>query len=175
MKKKFTETTKLKVIRQEVEKVCERNIRTKSRKREIVYARVLYYRLCKDLTTHSLSEIGSALKKDHATVLHGLKNYEQMILMKDKFYLEAYTKIYDKLKLNYYINHHNDLDLKTKYYKYLHQNIDLKNKKKAIVVYTKAQLKDIFSECRKEYGYVPQTDYLREKFNKIYNVLEKIS
>ena len=39
----------------------------------------------------------------------------------------------------------------------------------------KSQLKEIFKECREEYGYVPQTSYLKEKFDKINDMLQKIS
>ena len=52
MKKgKFKETTKLKVILNEVKNTLETDIRAKRRTREMVYARAVYYRLCKDLTS----------------------------------------------------------------------------------------------------------------------------
>ena len=40
--------------------------------------------------------------------------------------------MYDKLKLNYFINVRNPKDLKTKYYKYINENINLKQKNEQI-------------------------------------------
>lgn len=46
----------------------------KSRKREIVVARNLYFKRAKERTGKSLNKIGSVVGQDHATVLHGIKN-----------------------------------------------------------------------------------------------------
>ena len=66
IKNNFKDRTKLKVILNEVISKFDTDIRTKRRNRSLVYARAVYYRLCKDLTSHSLAEIGSCLRKDHA-------------------------------------------------------------------------------------------------------------
>ena len=42
----FKETTKLKVILNEVKNTLDTDIRAKRRTRELVYARAVYYRLC---------------------------------------------------------------------------------------------------------------------------------
>lgn len=44
------------------------------RKRAFVEARAIYYKLLREYTSLSLSEIGNYVKKDHATVIHGIKN-----------------------------------------------------------------------------------------------------
>ena len=67
---KFKENSKLKVIRTEVINRFKADITLKNRNRELVYGRAVYYKLCKDLTNHSLSDIGSLISKDHATVLN---------------------------------------------------------------------------------------------------------
>ena len=171
----FKDRTKLKVIRNEVISTFDTDIRTKRRNRSLVYARAVYYRLCKDLTSHSLAEIGSCLRKDHATVLHGLKVFEGIVFNNDFYYVNAYEEMYDRLKVNYFINIRNQNDLKSKYYRYVNQNINLKEKNQHLNFIIKSQLKEIFKECREEYGYVPQTSYLKEKFDKINDMLEKIS
>ena len=169
------ENTKLKVIIDEVIKKFNTDITQKNRSRELVYGRAIYYKLCKNLTSHSLTEIGSLISKDHATVLHGLKVFETLEFNKDVYYLNAYQELLDKLKLNYLINIRNPRDLKTKYYKYVNENINLKEKNKNIRVLIKEELKDIFSQCTKEFGYVPQTAYLKQRFAKINELLKKIS
>ena len=83
--------------------------------------------------------------------------------------------MYDRLKVNYFINIRNQNDLKSKYYRYVNQNINLKEKNQHLNFIIKSQLKQIFTECREEYGYVPQTSYLKEKFDKINDMLQKIS
>jgi|TARA_E500000318_G_scaffold83752_1_gene79456 hypothetical protein len=169
------ECTKLRAIRNEVVNKFNADITKKNRNRELVYGRAVYYKLCKNLTSHSLTDIGSFIYKDHATVLHGLKLFETFELNNDYYYLTAYEEMFDKLKLNYVINIKNPRDLKTKYYKYVNENINLKEKNKNIRVLIKEELKDIFSQCTKEFGYVPQTAYLKQRFAKINELLKKIS
>ena len=89
--------------------------------------------------------------------------------------IEAYEEMFNKLKLNYAINIKNSKDLKTKYYKYVNENINLKERNKSIRVLIKREFKDIFNECRKEFGYVPQTAYLKQRFAKINELLKKNS
>jgi len=169
------ECTKLRAIRNEVVNKFNADITKKNRTRELVYGRAVYYKLCKNLTSHSLTEIGSLISKDHATVLHGLKVFESLEFNKDVYYINAYEELLEKLKLNYVINIKNPRDLKTKYYKYVNQNINLKEKNKKIRDLIKEEFKDIFSQCAKEFGYVPQTAYLKQRFAKINELLKKNS
>lgn len=73
------------------------DFRTKSRKRHFVYGRALFYKICKDLTLISLSEIGEHAKgkPDHCVVLNGLKTFEEI-----KMYEPKYMKIYETVKYN---------------------------------------------------------------------------
>ena len=75
--------------------VCRRTgitpeqVMSKTRKREIVDARQIYFRRCRELTKASLSEIGSVVYRDHATVLHGekeAKNTNALVKLYDKCY-----------------------------------------------------------------------------------------
>ncbi|MBQ0056630.1 MAG: chromosomal replication initiator protein DnaA [Bacteroidales bacterium] len=57
-----------------------KSINSKSRKREIVLARQAAMSLCKKYTTQSVSRIGQVVgNRDHATVLHALKNVEDLL------------------------------------------------------------------------------------------------
>lgn len=62
----------------------------KSRKREHVEARSLYFKLMRDLTNMSLSSIAKTLEKDHALVIHAIKSYETYSI-----YEEYLPKAYD--------------------------------------------------------------------------------
>lgn len=48
-------------------------LKAKTRKREVVEARQIYFKRAKELTTSSLASIGELVGRDHATVLHGIK------------------------------------------------------------------------------------------------------
>jgi len=55
------------------------DIRKNTRQIEYVMARNIYYKIAKDdLRLGTLSAVGKPLKKDHTTVLHGLKNFHQI-------------------------------------------------------------------------------------------------
>jgi len=57
-----------------------RSINSKSRKREIVWARQAAMSLCKKYTTQSVSRIGQVVGgRDHATVLHAIKNVDDLL------------------------------------------------------------------------------------------------
>ena len=67
-------TSQLKKVIQEITGV---DINEVSRKREIIEARAVYYKILKQIDKKkSLKSIGSSVGKDHATVLHSLKNYD---------------------------------------------------------------------------------------------------
>lgn len=61
------------------------DIMIKSRKRDVVMARAVYYWVAKNTTSHSLTTIGEFVNKDHATVIYSLNSIEDWILY-DKFY-----------------------------------------------------------------------------------------
>ena len=52
------------------------NILSSSREHEIVINRWLYYTLAKEHTEYSLREIGEIVGRNHATVIYGLKQFE---------------------------------------------------------------------------------------------------
>ena len=87
------------------------NYFTKSRDRETVYRRytVFYYlRKAKGMT---LKEIGNASGFDHATVIHGIKQFENMTSVKDKEFMRITKDIGGNLLPDIYLSKKN-IDLK---------------------------------------------------------------
>ena len=76
----------LEMIKEYVNSALKIDIKDGRRQRSYVYGRALYFQLSKDFTTHSLSDIGSVVNKDHASVLHGLKIFKNFrdTIVKDK-------------------------------------------------------------------------------------------
>ena len=57
-----------------------------SRKREHLYARWIYFKLAREFTSFTLDEIGKKVGKEHAGVIHGLKNFQQLKMYEPVFY-----------------------------------------------------------------------------------------
>ena len=77
-----------------------KSINSKSRKREIVLARQAAMHLCKKFTTQSVSRIGMIVGgRDHATVLHALKNVEDL-LETDADFKKKYETVETELTSN---------------------------------------------------------------------------
>ena len=96
----MNEKAKLEVIRDLVEsQLGIPDIGSKKRFLENVFARNLYFVLAVNLTKYSsLDRIGSVVNRHHATVLHGLQSYQDVVIdSKDKrfsYLIEAYDNIY---------------------------------------------------------------------------------
>jgi len=81
-----------KSIADKVSRHLDIDIRSTRRKRECVYGRVIYYKLCKEYTHHTLESIGKEVNKDHASVYVGLKQFASMAFYKDNYW-KAYMNI----------------------------------------------------------------------------------
>ena len=76
-----------------VEKDTNIMLRNKRRNREIVYARAVFFKLARKHTYEPLCNIGGYVNKDHSTVLHGIKIFNDVIEhYKDQFYV-SYVKL----------------------------------------------------------------------------------
>jgi hypothetical protein len=73
-----------------IQKVTGVDITTKTRKYEFIEARMIYYKLLRD-RGYSLQEIGDTLDKNHATVLHAINVFEDIIEY-DKDLAEKYSE-----------------------------------------------------------------------------------
>lgn len=120
-------------IRNLVETELDVDISNKRRERNLVYARAIYFKICRDRTYLSLQEIGDTLDLNHATVLHAVKNIFPSFKLYNPEYLSLYKKIistdeyvpmesrYEVLKQDYSL-------LQTKYEKLKEIGIETKYK-----------------------------------------------
>jgi len=105
----------------------------KSRQRPLVYMRAIYFKLCRDFTNYTTTEIGASVKRDHATVLHGLKLFKLLKEWNDEYYLDIYTQARLVIKQNYkFGNPFLKKSYKEKYTELLFKHILLKEKYKKI-------------------------------------------
>ena len=63
-----------------VNNVCGLNINDNTRQRDYIYARTMYYGLARKYTFYSLKVIGESVGRDHATVLHALRNLDRDVI-----------------------------------------------------------------------------------------------
>ncbi len=80
-------------IQQLVTQYTNTDITTISRKRENVYARAIYFKLCKELTPLTLKQIGQTLNKTHATVIYSINNIFPAIKQYDKQLYTVYKEL----------------------------------------------------------------------------------
>ena len=73
------------------------DINEPTRIEKYVEARMIYYWLCYYFTNMNLSRIAKTVNKNHATVLHGIKNFPNF-MDTDKQFKEKFLAIYDTLK-----------------------------------------------------------------------------
>ena len=70
---KLTKEEVLRVICKELAMDFEEVKKRKTRLREFVYARQLYAYFCKEYTKENLTNMGNFIHKDHATMIHSIK------------------------------------------------------------------------------------------------------
>jgi hypothetical protein len=74
------------------------DITKKTRKREYLYARAVYFKLAQDIFRRSLTSIGKDIGLDHATVLHSINNVYPTIQMFEPGIIKTYNKLYDRIR-----------------------------------------------------------------------------
>jgi hypothetical protein len=80
-------------IKQYIEDLSGKKLDTKSRERELVELRFVAFKLTKYLTRSSLSKIGKIYNRDHATVLHGIKQFDSL---EEQIYFKPSKDLFDK-------------------------------------------------------------------------------
>lgn len=83
----------LQEIKTLVEQETNNTLNSKTRKREIVYTRSVYFKLCKLHTQQSLAAIGKPVGRDHATVLHGIRLFDNVLVGYEQNYLNLFVKL----------------------------------------------------------------------------------
>ena len=96
-------------IRKEVEQATMQDLSVKRRQRELVYARAIYFKLCKEKSTLTLQQIADTLGVNHATVLHAIKNVFPVMIQHEPLYKEIYETIRDQEDLAYLKENYNAL------------------------------------------------------------------
>jgi chromosomal replication initiation ATPase DnaA len=86
-----------KIIRKRINEFFGIDIDEPTRIEKYVEARMIYYWLCYYFTNMNLSRIAKTVNKNHATVLHGIKNFPNF-MDTDKQFKEKFLAIYDTLK-----------------------------------------------------------------------------
>ena len=86
----------IKKIKELVKQEYGYDVDSPTRKREVVEARAMFYSVLKNFTNLTLTGIARTVGKNHATVLHGLKNFD--LWKKQNKYLEfAFKNVVYKL------------------------------------------------------------------------------
>ena len=83
----------MKKIQLIIEKETGLELNSPIRDRQHVYARTIYFKLCRERTHKTLKQIGESINKNHATVIHALKNVCPMLLQYEPAFEKTYTKI----------------------------------------------------------------------------------
>lgn len=117
LKDKLRNRINLEKIKQFVDRYYGISIDKNTRKDEYIRARTMYYFLSREYTSKGLSDIGCILDKDHATVLHNLKNNHVFYIKHDEEYKNGLASFHDYLikyvdMLDSEVEHKHDLDVK---------------------------------------------------------------
>jgi hypothetical protein len=172
MKPKFIKS--ITIILQLVESKFNVQLRRKARQHHYVVSRFIFYKLCRDFTFCSLSQIGEAVNRNHATVLHGLRQFDNFVFSNDKKYLDPYNELKEILmkKLNVPIG-------KDTYFtidELIEQNEILSNRCEILKSFIEDGLlkeyDSFFALAKKHYGYEPH--HAKEKYKQLNQKLEKI-
>ena len=111
---------KIEHIKDLIEEKTKLKLQTDSRLQHLVYTRAVLFTLCKKYTTSTLYEIGKLVGRDHASVLHGIKLYNQVIERYDDRYKDLYNEIEFKIRVHLKLSlKHKDI----KYYKHKYGKI----------------------------------------------------
>lgn len=87
---------KLKQLKKQIEVAVEQKIDTPCRKRHLTYARAVFCKIARESMGMTLSDVGKALNRDHATVMHSIKVVFPFAMQETRF-----QDIYDALKDEY--------------------------------------------------------------------------
>jgi predicted DNA-binding protein YlxM (UPF0122 family) len=118
-------TLQTKQIRNYMETCLGIDLSFRTRKRSNVYARAVYFKLCKEYTRLSLTDIGASVNVDHATVIHGINNVFPLVMQYDGHLQDLYEDYR-------YSNNHDAESIFENYSRLLKENIELRDKIKDV-------------------------------------------
>ena len=79
------DSIKVRTVKYIVGKKLNLDLNRRSRKFEYVKARMMCYKILREQCNFSLQDIGRYFKKNHATVLHSLKEFDAVCIYDKKF------------------------------------------------------------------------------------------
>lgn len=88
---KSNKTLQTQGIRTYIESCLNIDISKRTRKRNYVYARAVYFKLCREYTKLSLDDIGQTMDMDHASVVHSINKVFESVVIYDKFLEDLYN------------------------------------------------------------------------------------
>ena len=71
------------ILRDITKEVCKVDPMRKTREREVVYARMIMYKILKSFHKHTATAIGRMFGKNHATILHSINQFDNMVSYDD--------------------------------------------------------------------------------------------
>lgn len=81
-------------IKELVEKHYREDIDTDCRRRELVYMRAIFYKLCKENTKTPLDKIGDCVNRNHATVISGIRIFDEVLSTQEPYeWIETYNAL----------------------------------------------------------------------------------
>lgn len=83
---------KLEYLVKKVNKHFECDIKTNTRERDIVMARGAFFWLAKHVSKKSVKKIGEAVGRDHASVVYGLRNFNDWLRF-DEFFKSEFQSL----------------------------------------------------------------------------------
>lgn len=149
------------IIKEIVDNYFEININRNTRKRNYVEARAIYFKLCREFTKMSLEEIGKQVNRDHASVLHGIRAFNNWVSEpnKDLSLSNSLRILRNKVK-----NFDNEQDNLIE----LNESVVLKYVKLKEQV---QEQENIIEELRKELNDITDKHNKREKFYQKYGFI----
>lgn len=159
LKDRLKNRISLEKIKQFVDRHYRFNIDRNTRKDEYIQARTMYYFISREYTSKSLSDIGALLDKDHATVLHNLKNNHGFYVENNHNYRIGLNSFGD-----YIIRYVEILDSKDN-----KQDLDVKAIKESVLYIENTKLKEELQDVKAEYEILRQNAKVSSVLSNIVN------
>lgn len=141
-----------------------------SRKRPIVEARMMYAKLMKRYSRCSLSEIGKYIDKDHATVIHYLKNFPWLKKTDHSFStkFDLLTDMYEDFRKAWFDD---DVYDDKKKIKFLEVSLDkaTEDKNKYELYFKKIERLDSIIQLIEQRTPKGEEEYVEAKINRMFN------
>lgn len=146
------------------------DISDKTRKREVVEARMMYATLLKRYTRISLTEIGRPINKDHATVIHYIKNFDWLKKNDERFSrkFDMLRDMYDEFRSVWFDDEVYDDKRKIKFLENTLEILTLEKNKYETWVKKNSRLDSII-QLINERTPKGEEEYVEQKINRMFN------